>query len=128
MKPFAPRDPESGVKVDFLRGSALAPPKPSGEGSPRPIVALRRFRVPIPARVRVEEGRPVRVWIDRRGYSGGQIAVAAGPWRTSGAWWDVTSSTAWDRDEWDAALSDGSVCRLFHDRIADRWFLDGILD
>jgi len=38
------------------------------------------------------------------------------------------SSTAWDRDEWDAALSDGSVCRLFHDRNIDRWFLDGILD
>jgi hypothetical protein len=38
------------------------------------------------------------------------------------------ASTAWDRDEWDAALSDGSICRLFHDRIADRWFLDGIVD
>jgi protein ImuB len=78
-------------------------------------------------RVTVERGRPVRVAIDRRGMPGGRVEEAAGPWRTSGAWWDATS-TAWDRDEWDAALSDGSVCRLFHDRNIDRWFLDGILD
>jgi hypothetical protein len=58
---------------------------------------------------------------------GGHVEQAAGPWRSSGAWWHATPP-AWDRDEWDAALSDGSVCRLFHDRIIDRWFLDGILD
>ena len=78
-------------------------------------------------RVTVERGRPVRVAIDRRGMPGGAVEQAAGPWRTSGAWWDA-ASPAWDRDEWDVALSDGSVCRLFHDRITDRWFLDGILD
>jgi hypothetical protein len=55
----------------------------------------------------------------------GDVERAAGPWRTSGAWWDGPAS-AWDRDEWDAALSDGSVCRLFRDRITDGWFLDGI--
>jgi protein ImuB len=65
------------------------------------------------------------VAIDRRGMPGGQVARAAGPWRTSGAWW---GGEAWDRDEWDAALSDGSICRLFQDRITGRWFLDGILD
>jgi hypothetical protein len=67
------------------------------------------------------------VAIDRRGMPGGRVECAAGPWRMSGAWWESGSST-WDRDEWDAALSDGSVCRLFHDRLADRWFLDGVLD
>jgi protein ImuB len=90
-----------------------------------PFLILRRFRPPIAVRVTVERGRPVRVAIDRRGMPGGHVEQAAGPWRTSGAWWDATP---WDRDEWDAALSDGSVCRLFHDRISDRWFLDGILD
>ena len=88
---------------------------------------LRRFRPPVAVRVTVERGRPIRVAIDRRGMPGGQVERAAGPWRTSGAWWDGPAS-AWDRDEWDAALSDGSVCRLFHDRLSDRWFLDGILD
>ena len=58
---------------------------------------------------------------------GGEVTRAAGPWRTSGAWWG-SAVAAWDRDEWDAALGDGSICRLFHDRHNDRWFLDGILD
>ena len=97
---------------------------------------MRRFRPPVAVRVTVERGRPVRVAIDRRGMPGGHVEQAAGPWRSSGGWWNAWwlsaetghSSTAWDRDEWDAALSDGSVCRLFHDRITDRWFLDGILD
>ena len=139
MKPFAPRD------------SALAPPKPSGEGG-RPVVALRRFRMPIPVRVRVEEGRPVHVWIDppapsglRRCVSSGRIEVASGPWRTSGAWWEGTLALPrrgegnWDRDEWDVALSDGSTYRLFRERGAGlsrrsgaaakaEWFVEGLVD
>jgi protein ImuB len=93
----------------------------------REYLIIRLFRPPVAVRVTVERGRPVRVAIDRRGMPGGHVEQAAGPWRTSGAWWDATPMP-WDRDEWDAALSDGSVCRLFHDRIIDRWFLDGILD
>ena len=93
----------------------------------RDTLILRRFRPPIAVRVTVERGRPIRIAIDRRGMPGGDVERAAGPWRASGAWWDGPAS-AWDRDEWDAALSDGSVCRLFRDRITDGWFLDGILD
>jgi hypothetical protein len=78
-------------------------------GAARPVVALRRFRIPVPARVRVEDGAPVRVAIDRRGFSGGRVETAAGPWRTSGAWWRQDS---WERDEWDATLSDGTTYRL----------------
>ncbi len=88
---------------------------------------LRRFRPPIAIRVSVERGRPVRVAIDRRGMPGGGVEQQAGPWRTSGAWWDA-GGTGWDRDEWDVALSDGSLCRLFRDRITERWFLEGVLD
>ncbi len=95
-------------------------------GTPGTLI-LRRFRPPLAIRVTVERGRPVQVAIDRRGMPGGHVERAAGPWRTSGAWWDAAAS-AWDRDEWDAALSDGSICRLFRDRLHDRWFLDGILD
>ena len=88
---------------------------------------LRRFRPPIAIRVTVERGRPVWVAIDRRGIPGGQVECAAGPWRTSGAWWAPTSA-AWDRDEWDAALSDGSICRLVYDRVHGGWFLEAVLD
>lgn len=92
-----------------------------------PVPALRRFRPPIAVRVTVERGRPVHVAIDRRGMPGGRVEQHAGPWRTSGAWWEA-SGTAWDRDEWDVALSDGALCRLFRDRAMGHWFLEGVLD
>jgi protein ImuB len=88
---------------------------------------LRRFRPPIAIRVTSDRGRPGYVAIDRRGMPGGHVERAAGPWRTSGAWWDPKSA-AWDRDEWDVALSDGSICRLVYDRITECWFLEAILD
>ena len=49
--------------------------------------ALRRCRHPVPARVAVVDGQPVRVTTDRRGFAGGQVLTRAGPWRTSGEWW-----------------------------------------
>ena len=39
-----------------------------------------------------------------------------------------THQTSWNRDEWDVALSDGAVYRIFRDREADRWFIDAIAD
>jgi protein ImuB len=56
--------------------------------SPQPLLsALRRCRHPVPARVAVADGRPVRVTTDRRGFTGGSVVRASGPWRTSGEWW-----------------------------------------
>jgi protein ImuB len=88
-------------------------------------VMLRRFRPPVALRVVVESGRPVRVAIDRRGMPGGHVEQFSGPWRTSGGWWE---DGHWDRDEWDVALSDGSVCRIYRDRISGTWFLEGVFD
>jgi hypothetical protein len=96
--------------------------------------ALRRCRQPVPARVAVAGGRPVRVATDRRGFPGGAVTHCAGPWRTSGNWWEAenlkseTRNQTWDRDEWDVSLSDGAVYRVFRDRDADRWFIDAIAD
>jgi protein ImuB len=89
--------------------------------------ALRRFRPPIAIRVTVERGRPRHVFVDRRGMPGGTVEQCAGPWRSSGAWWS-DPSRQWNRDEWDVALSDGSVCRLFQARDSDHWFLEGVVD
>jgi len=59
----------------------------------RPVItALRRFRFPVPARVHVENGKPVRVVTDRRGLHGGRVEACAGPWRTSGGWWQDDAS------------------------------------
>jgi protein ImuB len=60
--------------------------------SPQPLLsALRRCRQPVPARVAVADGRPVRVTTDRRGFTGGSVVRASGPWRTSGEWWATES-------------------------------------
>ena len=37
-------------------------------------------------------------------------------------------AVAWDRDEWDVALSDRGVYRIYRDRDTDAWFIDGIVD
>ncbi|HEY3043029.1 MAG TPA: hypothetical protein VGJ39_03340 [Vicinamibacterales bacterium] len=124
--------------------------------SPQPLAtALRRCRQPVPARVAVEHGAPVRVTTDRRGFAGGTVVQRAGPWRTSGEWWATgrsggpggsgepgkiesfshqtdqsspTHQTYWNRDEWDVALSDGAVYRIFQDRDTEGWFIDAIVD
>jgi len=97
------------------------------------ISALRRCREPVPARVAVADGRPVRVTTDRRGFAGGSVVQMAGPWRTSGNWWSASGQPppcppSWSRDEWDVALSDGAVYRIFQDRETDGWFIDAIVD
>ena len=124
--------------------------------------ALRRFRFPIPTRVTVNEGRPVRVQTDRQGFTSGAIVQSAGPWRTSGNWWSASAreqpgelrrdhravaasgreggwdtgprmkseqtSEAWDRDEWDVAMNDGTIYRLVVEREVGQWFLEGVID
>jgi protein ImuB len=121
------------------------------------VSALRRCRHPVPARVVVADGQPVRVTTDRRGFAGGVVMRCAGPWRSSGNWWagdagsggsgrsdrpggENTPSTytthqtypahsaSWNRDEWDVALNDGAVYRIFQDRVTDAWFIDAIVD
>ena len=98
-----------------------------------PSSALRRFRLPVPARVQVHEGRPVRVMTDRRGVTGGAIVQAAGPWRISGDWWNdgtprPSHLSCWDRDEWDVAIADGTVYRVFVERDVGQWFIEGVVD
>lgn len=85
---------------------------------------LRRFRLPVAARVAVANDRPVRVTTDRIGIKGGEVQQCAGPWRASGGWWRA----GWDRDEYDVALGDGAAYRIYRDRQNGQWFIEGILD
>jgi protein ImuB len=133
MKAFAPEDTEHGPprhrgtevsKEEEIFGLGASVPRwPVGVNSVS--VALRRFRIPVPARVRMEQGRPIRVITDRRGLAGGSVVHCAGPWRTAGNWW---IEGTWERDEWDVTLSDGATYRVFRDRGADAWFLEGVVD
>lgn len=95
---------------------------------------LRRFRLPVAARVSVEHGRPVCVRAGQPRWGGGRIVASAGPWRSSGHWWESADraggdeSRAWDRDEWDVTLDGGGVYRIFRDRVWDRWFVEAMVD
>ena len=113
MAPLTSAEPRRRTTAD------AGPP----QGSPEPV--LRRFRPPVAVRVTIAHGRPVRVAIDRQGMPGGAIVQAAGPWRTSGEWWQ---RTAWDRDEWDVVFAGGAACRLYRDRRDGIWFLEGTFD
>jgi protein ImuB len=140
MKPFAPRDGNvvhrqhdtprhrDTEASNSILGASVPQCVVAVNAAANPRVALRRFRNPIPVRVGMEDGRPVRVSIDRRGFGGGVVEIAAGPWRTSGAWWE--SGLAWDRDEWDVAVADGTTYRLFRERASDSstWFIEGSVD
>lgn len=109
---------------------------------PNPNPVIRVYRPPIAVRVSVEGGRPVRIAVDRQGLPGGRVVQAAGPWRTSGGWWEQPSpargradgfsaeadGAPWDRDEWDVACSDGAACRISRDRASGVWFLEGVFD
>jgi protein ImuB len=179
----------------FAPPSHVDPPRDAAARAALPL-AFRRFRLPIPVRVRVDDGRPVRVTTDRQGVTGGAIVQSAGPWRTSGEWWSTSAgresgsgsresgkrlsdgtlrgrdsqqtregeardrdgsvstelpesrhdsrlptpdsrqgssdprsrSQPWDRDEWDIAMADGTVYRLFVEREVGQWFLEGVFD
>ncbi|MQA30612.1 MAG: hypothetical protein GEU82_12385 [Luteitalea sp.] len=138
-KATAPGTPEAFSRAD----SALNVVR--SQVSPTVVSALHRCRQPVPARVMVGAGqRPARVTTDRRGFAGGSVVRCAGPWRTSGEWWEPTTggtdragtiraggtggAGAWNRDEWDVALSDGAVYRVFRDRATQGWFIDAIVD
>ena len=55
----------------------------------------------------------------------GQILEIGGPWRSSGDWWNPDQ---WNRDEYDLALSDGALYRIYLDRAPDKWFVEGVYD
>jgi protein ImuB len=134
-------------RLPALGGMEPLDPGQSGQGvldaasvARRSRVAIRRFRLPVPARVALRDGRPERVATDRRGLEGGRVEACAGPWRTSGDWWRVQDArvqraldgahaqVGWDRDEWDVALADGGIYRIYRDCSRNRWFVDGIVD
>jgi len=136
LKPCATSFGHAGLQTEgslSVRGTGLQP-------CVTPKVALRRFRLPIPARVLIDQGRPIQVRTDRPGLAGGRVSGCAGPWRTSGEWWKRSAAAGasglealrgligWNRDEWDVALGDGGIYRIFEDRDSGRWFMDAIVD
>ena len=79
---------------------------------PKPASALRRFRPPQPVSVQIINGHPGTIGppraiaekdeMSRAVY--GEVVWCAGPWRTSGEWWN---QQPWEREEWDVAVGSG---------------------
>lgn len=146
MKTFMPPDANARYQhydTQRQRGTASVPQCVVAVKDASPVVALRRFRHPVPIRVHMKQGRPASVSIFQRGLSGGVVDACAGPWRTSGGWWldarktepkaqspepEAESRQLWDRDEWDVAIAEGQAYRLFRERHSDKWFLEGVVD
>ncbi len=101
----------------------LSPAEETGEPEPDVLrLAVRLFRPALPARVRLVEYAPRDILA-----SGvkGKVLRAAGPWKTSGEWW---TSTFWCREEWDVALDDGALYRIYQDAQKQAWFVHGMYD
>ena len=86
--------------------------KPSGA-----LLPFRYFRPPLEAQVTAER-------LSTRMFQG-KILQIAGPWRSSGDWWRPDT---WNRDEYDLALSDGALYRIYLDRGLKKWFVEGVYD
>ncbi len=106
-----------------MRHFVCAAERPVREQMPsEPMLALRCFRPPRPARVETPAGRPAEV--SARGVKG-RVVESAGPWRTSGDWW---RADGWSREEWDVALSDGALYVISRERLSGEWFVEGNYD
>jgi protein ImuB len=127
MSRFAPEMPEARGQKTSRNGQSREPQKekPSDEAA---VTALRIFRPPLRAAVTLQEGRPAHIACPRRKEICGEILWAAGPWRTSGDWWE---QEGWARDEWDIALQETTgiaLYRLTRDLFSGQWLLEGNYD
>jgi len=114
MQRFSPRDPQEKTEKT--------------ENSDDLVTALRIFRPPAAVTVTLCEGRPTFISCLKRKETRGEILWAAGPWRSSGDWWE---HEGWARDEWDIAVQEETsigLYRLVRDLLGGRWLLEGTYD
>jgi len=146
-------------RPEAFRMQRFSPAEPKGEkeksdgaSSSAPITALRMFRPPLRAKVTLHDGQPKHVVCQKRKEVQGEILWMAGPWRSSGDWWE---QDGWARDEWDIAIQSSvklsaishqlsaqkqsptngysseptlALYRLVHDRLGGEWFVEGTYD
>jgi protein ImuB len=99
-----------------------------GDSSNDLVTALRIFRPPVDVVVTMQDGKPAFINCPQRKEIQGEILWAAGPWRSSGDWWE---QEGWARDEWDIAVQGEvgiALYRLVRDRLGGRWILEGTYD
>lgn len=84
-------------------------------------MALRAFRPPKKTRVWSRDGVPRTLCCGRMR---AQVVAAAGPWHSSGDWWE---QRPWAHEEWDVALEQG-LFRIYHDLVDGGWYMEGSYD
>jgi protein ImuB len=92
------------------------------------VTALRIFRPPVNVVVTMQDVRPSHINCPAKKEMQGEILWAAGPWRSSGDWWE---QEGWARDEWDIAVQGETgiaLYRLVRDLLNGRWILEGTYD
>jgi protein ImuB len=92
------------------------------------VTALRIFRPPVNVVVTMQDGRFASITCPNKKELQGEILWVAGPWRSSGDWWE---HEGWARDEWDIAVQEETgiaLYRLVRDRLNGRWILEGTYD
>jgi protein ImuB len=93
---------------------------------PRPRLALRRMRPPLPIRVHLDALKPVAFRGREQSF---KVAAAYGPWRSSGCWW---STDDWNAEEWDVLAEDATgalvACLLVHNCAQNEWRLEAFYD
>jgi protein ImuB len=109
-------------RPDAFRMVRMGQASRSAQGRPGglPHMAFRMFRPARAARVTLDSGRPSFIAADG---IRGKVLDLAGPWRASGDWW---TSDPWSRDEWEIALPDGALYRIYCDPRG--WFVEGSYD
>ena len=97
---------------------------PGADATVEHALAFRRLRPPRRVTVDIDAtGRPAA--IHGALSEAARVLRCAGPWRSSGEWWDTDR---WSREEWDVALDDHTVIRLVHDPLQEAWLFDGAYD
>jgi len=132
MQRFVPREPQ-GLKPGNFNKTLHAGRKPCStlkqdSDSDDLVTGLRIFRPPLVVTVTTQDGKPTCISSSKRGEIHGEILWAAGPWRSSGDWWE---QEGWVRDEWDIAVqTETSVAfyRLVRDLLGGRWLVEGTYD
>jgi protein ImuB len=130
MQHFAPgQAPEqANRKSKALRNGEVRGYQKPVKQNEATVTAMRIFRPPLEATVTLREGKPAHIACRKRREICGEILWAAGPWRTSGDWWE---QEGWARDEWDIALQQAggiTLYRLVRDMLKGDWLLEGNYD
>jgi protein ImuB len=129
--PAAPQMKQSGKRqkeISMPANDCACPAEENTNKEMNAVIALRLFRPPLGASVTLREAKPVRMRCLQREDIAGEIVWTAGPWRSSGDWWE---HQGWARDEWDIAVQEKSgiaLYRLVRDLLGGEWAVEGSYD